>query len=255
MKAKRYVVSFLLGIAVTSFQALAGTATPSSILVIPARARMVQFAFQVAAVKDVGIVSYGNGVDTAEILVHVWNGHEWIRISAEEYASGAFMAGTTDDVYLLGPANNIPPFMNSDPVWGRNIRRIATLDIASILNEIGKTLKLTPRQWKWLAEKNNLTLTDTNSERRRYGRWGRSGIDSSVRRPASAPVDAVIMPPVAPATEKAPELPEPAPAPMAPAVAPAPAAPAVTPPPAVIPPPATATTPQAPPVAPDPTTK
>lgn len=229
MKAKMKWMSVLILVSVLSFQVFAGAATPSSILVIPARARMVQFAFQIAAVKDAGIVSYGNGVDTSEIILHVWNGQEWIRITTEDFTSGSFMAGTADNVFLIGPANSLPSFMTADPVWGRKVHRMVSMDIATLVNDMGNILKLTPRQWKWLAEKNNLTITDNNAERRRYGRWGRSGVDTSVLAPKTTPknVDAVVMPPQAADSAEAPaSAPQ---SPAAPQVVPPPA-PAVTPP-------------------------
>ncbi len=254
MKAKIKLVSVLFVATILSLQALAGAATPSSILVVPARARMVQFAFQIAAVKDAGIISYGSGVDTSEILLHVWNGQEWIRITTDDFTSGSFMAGTAEHVFLIGPAKDLPGFMTADPTWGRTIHRMASMDIATLVNEMGKILKLTPRQWKWLAEKNNLTLTDNNADRRRYGRWGRSGIDASVIPPRTTPrqVDAVIMPPATSVQGATETVPMPPSAPATPVVTP-PAAPAVTPPAS----PALESTPMAPAVqAPvDPTSK
>lgn len=255
----------LLSLAV-SLQAVAGSATPSSILVVPARARMVQLAFQVSAVQDVGLVCYDTSAISTDILIHVWNGHEWIRISADEYSNGAFMAGTAKDVFILGPANAVPPLLTADPVWGKNTHRIAVLDTASIMNELGKTIRFSPRQWKWLAEKNGLTLTDNNAERRRYGRWGKSGVDTSLIqgsravKPAAAPLnDVIIMPPSAPVTEPAPatdvKAPAPVPAPIAPVIVTPPASPVVEPPAAAPAPVAPAKAPAAAAPVVDPTTK
>lgn len=233
------VVGLFLSVAL-SLETLAGAATPSSIMVVPARARMVNLAFQIAALKDVGIVSYGAGLDDKETMLHVWNGQEWIRISNDEYANGAFMTGTTDHVFIFGTPDSLPAFMKADPAWAKSTQRITALDVATILNDMGPTLKLSPRQWKWLAEKNGLSLTDNNAERRRYGRWGRSGIDTSIRRPASAPSVEVTMPPVDNAAKASPEIKPPAApeikSPAAPTLEPAPIAPAI-------------------PVKPDPTTK
>lgn len=227
-----------LSIMVFAVQAFAGSATPSTILVIPARARMVQLAFQVAAVKDAGLVCYDNNAVAKDLLIHVWNGHEWIRITADEYTSGAFMSGTAKDVFILGPATTIPSVMMVDPTWGKTTHRIAELDSATILNELGNVINFSSRQWKWLAEKNGMILTDKNAERRRYGRWGKSGVDaSSIPRPAAlapATTDAIRMPPSEPIVEPVPvttvQPPAPAPAPIAPQILTPPAAPVVEPP-------------------------
>jgi hypothetical protein len=228
----------VLSMTVLSVQAFAGSATPSTILVIPARARMVQLAFQVSAVKDVGLVSYDNNAMAKDLLIHVWNGHEWIRITADEYTSGAFMSGTAKDVFILGSTTTVPAVMTVDPTWGKTIHRIAELDSAPILNELGKVMNFTPSQWKWLAEKNGMILTDHNAERRRYGRWGKSGVDTSAipRAAALAPAvtDVITMPPSEPIVEPVPvtaiQAPVPAQAPIAPQIATPPVAPVVEPP-------------------------
>jgi len=256
----------ILFLATGALQTFAGSATPPAILVVPARARMVQLAFQVASVQNVGLVSFDTSALTKDLLIHVWNGHEWIRITADEYANGAFMSGTTADVFILGPASTLPPLMSTDPFWGKRTHRIAVLDTATIMNELGKVLEFTPRQWKWLAEKNGLTLTDTNAERRHYGRWGKSGVDASALpssrktiTPASTPNnDVIVMPPAAPVAEPPPSIdlkaPAPAPAPMAPAIVIPPPAPVVEPPAVSAAPPAPAVPAAVAPVI-DPTTK
>ncbi len=234
----------LLVLAAGTLPAFAGSATPPAILVVPARARMVQLAFQIAAVQNVGLVSYDTSALSKDLLIHVWNGHEWLRITTDEYTSGAFMSGTTADIFILGPADTLPPLMSADPFWGKRTHRIAVLDTATIMNELGKVLAFTPRQWKWLAEKNGLTLTDTNAERRHYGRWGKSGVDASALpssrktiTPALTPdSDVIVMPPAAPMSEPPPAVAPKTPVPVDPVIAAPPAAPVVEPPTLSVPP-------------------
>jgi hypothetical protein len=242
MKMKQFLkVTVILSMTALASQVFAGSATPSSILVVPARARMVQLAFHVASVKDVGLVCYDNNAVSKDLLIHVWNGQEWIRITSDEYTSGAFMSGTAQDVFVLGPATTVPAVMSIDPAWGKTTHRITELDSAIVLNELGKVMNFSSRQWKWLAEKNGMLLTDKNAERRRYGRWGKSGIDASALPPRTAtpaPVptpaanDVITMPPSAASPDPAPIAPPIAPAVTAPE-APAIAAPAATPSPTI----------------------
>jgi hypothetical protein len=156
-------------------EALAGTATPSTILVMPARRRLVELASQIIRIKDVGLVAYDNRADLAEPLLHIWNGSEWLQISVDDYVAGNFMSGEPQRLIVLGDQNTLPSRMAADPAWCRDVRRISTLDTAPLLNELDKTLKFSGPQWRWLADQNGLELVDHNAERRRYGRWGASG--------------------------------------------------------------------------------
>jgi len=154
---------------------VAGTATPDSIIVMPARKRVVHLAFQIARCKDVGLVAYNNSPSLATPLIHVWDGQAWIQITADDYQQGTFMSGEPRHVFILGDNNTLPAQMASTPDWARNAEKIASLDTANLINTIGKTLKFSPYQWKWLAAENQLSIDDQNSERRRYGRWGAPG--------------------------------------------------------------------------------
>ena len=154
---------------------VAGTATPDSIIVMPARKRVVHLAFQIARCKDVGLVAYNNSPSLATPLIHVWDGQAWIQITADDYQQGTFMSGEPRHVFILGDNMTLPAQMANTPEWARHAEKIASLDTANLINTIGKTLKFSPYQWKWLAEENQLSIDDQNAERRRYGRWGAPG--------------------------------------------------------------------------------
>lgn len=176
MNLKHWLTGLVaLAVIGTSDGLLAGTATPDSIIVVPARKRVVHLAFQIARCKDVGLVAYNNSPSLAVPLIHVWNGQEWIQISTEDYQQGTFMSGEPRHVFILGDKTTLPPEMASTPDWARNAEKITSMDAANVINTIGKTLKFSPAQWKWLAAENQLTIEDRNSERRRYGRWGAPG--------------------------------------------------------------------------------
>ncbi|MEI6563820.1 MAG: hypothetical protein WCO42_05885 [bacterium] len=182
-----------LAIVSTSDCVFAGTATPESIMVIPARKRMVQLAFQIARCKEVGLVTYNTSPTLAAPLIHAWNGQEWIQVSLEDYVDGRFMSGDPKHVFLLGDTSSLPLKMMDGPTWYKDLSRITTLDTASILNQVGNVLHFSAHQWKWLAESNGLNLEDKSSERRRYGRWGAPGKEQELAPQNKA--DSVMMPP------------------------------------------------------------
>jgi hypothetical protein len=183
--------------------AMAGTATPDSIIVMPARKRVVQIASNLSRCKDIGLVTYNTSPLLASPLLHVWNGQEWVQISMDEYVQGTFMTGEPRHVFILGDSTLLPAVMAA-PAWGQQAHRIASLDTATLVNEIGQALKLSPRQWRWLAGIHDLTLQDTNTERRRYGRWGAPGKEQDGVAPAAGKRDILDLPPAPIATENEP---------------------------------------------------
>lgn len=196
MFKKLFATTIIAFVAVCAADVLqAGTAAPGAIIVMPARKRVVHLAFQITRCKDVGLITYNTNPGLVSPLLHAWNGQEWIQISLDDYLQGAFMSGDTRHVFLLGDNNTLPPQMAADPSWGKEIHRIAALDPATLINQIGKTLDFSSRQWKWLAEVNGLSIKDENAERRRYGRWGAPGKEKDL---SPKNLDADVLPPAVP---------------------------------------------------------
>jgi len=179
----------------TSEYATAGSATPESILVMPARKRVVHLAFQLARCKDIGLVTY-NTTPSSDPLIHVWNGQEWVQITVEDFAQGSFMSGGEPrHVFILGDLSQLPAHMTATPGWCKDVQKISSLDTAFLINQLGKTLNFSSTQWTWLAEVNGLKLKDLNFERRHYGRWGASGNEHDLN---PAKQESAEMPPAVP---------------------------------------------------------
>ncbi len=164
-----------LTIVATSDCVWAGSATPNSIMVVPARKRLVQLAFKIAQCKEIGLVTYNTSPGLSAPLLHAWNGREWIQISMDDYVEGRFMSGDPKHVFLLGDVSSLPLQMMDGPTWYKGLNRITTFDTATIVNQMGNVLHFSARQWKWLAEIYGMKIKDESTEQRRYGRWGAPG--------------------------------------------------------------------------------
>ena len=213
MRITTWLGTALIAAVVMTDSTWAGNATPDSILVMPARKRVVQTGFQLAHCKDIGLVTYNNSPLLAAPLIHIWNGQEWIQISPEDFNQGGFMSGEPKRVFILGDDTAIPPQITIPPTWCKETHRISTLDTTALINQIGTVLKLSARDWHWMADQNGLSATDRNSERRRYGRWGAPGKEQDL---APTRLESIPLPPAPIMVEPKAEL-EPAPAKIVPA--------------------------------------
>lgn len=220
-KLAKLVLALLVVVASALLPASAGLDSPATLIVMPARTRIVQLAFQVAHIKNVGLVAYNNSRTLAAPLVHVWNGREWIQIGMDEYTSGSFMPSKIANVFILGDSAGLPAAMTVDPTWAGTVHKTADLGTASLLNRLNEVLKFSSLQWRWLADQNGLTLHDSSAERRRYGRWGKKndaviatpGAMRPTEMPPEPPVRDVKEPvlskvPVAPPVVESPKVPE-----------------------------------------------
>jgi hypothetical protein len=189
-------------IVATSDCVVAGTATPDSIIVMPARKRVVQLAFQMARCKNIGLVTYNTSPTLSEPLIHVWNGQEWLQITLQDYTQGSFMSGDPKHVFLLGDNTTIPLRMMDEVSWYKDLHRLTTLDTTALINEIGTALNFSSHQWKFLANENGLKIEDRNAERRRFGRWGSPGKEVNLK---PGKLESIEMPPapiIEPVAEK-----------------------------------------------------
>jgi hypothetical protein len=153
------------------------TAAPSAstLLVIPARKRVVELAFSVAQTESVGLVAYSTSGPGPEPFLNVWNGREWVAVSVDDYLGGTFLGAPARNVILVGGPSILPAQLAGDPVWASKVHRVPSLETAELVNQLGTILKFTPIQWERVAAANGLKLTDSNAERRRYGKYGPPG--------------------------------------------------------------------------------
>ena len=195
--------------------ALAGRGQ-KTVLVIPSRHRLVQFAMDIARLRPTYIVAYGPRNSPSDTAFYLWNAQteEWKDISMEEYEKGSVFDASAQILALVGTDKDLPAGLPSQPNWATKTERIGSLNPAEMANALNGIMKFTPVEWRWLARRYGLTITDVNAERRRYGKYGPPGTQRGPKMPeASVEPPPAPMPPAAGEEQKiAPASPSPEPA-------------------------------------------
>ena len=162
---------------VESAQPEADQTAKGLLLVIPARYTIVQFAFDIAKLRTVGLVAYDAPQHGKDAVIHVWDREvqDWIQIDEKQYETKSMLSMNPKDVLVVGSDQNVPKGLANVPAWCPNQTRLPSPDLAAFVNTLNRSLRFTPKEWKWLAGRYGFKLQDKNAERRRYGRYGKPG--------------------------------------------------------------------------------
>lgn len=183
MKTFRFVA---LGILAAS---LAGPAYPAAapqsrqltLLVVPARYNVLQVSFDAASVAPVVLVSYQGDATTETPLLHAWNGTEWVYVSAEDFREAQFLQVTPGQAILVGDESLLPPMLvTSVGAWCPKTLTVPATDPAGLVNALGAHLDFAPSEWKWMAARYNMDLTDLNAERRSESWYDQKGYEDEL---------------------------------------------------------------------------
>ena len=68
------------------------------LLVVPVKYSPLQVAFDTIAKRDLVLVGYKRDSNNAEVVLHVWNGLEWIEISEEQFESSAYLRAAPERI-------------------------------------------------------------------------------------------------------------------------------------------------------------
>ena len=187
MRARTILTIVLCSLVFSIFgtQAQAGK-KETSVLVIPPRYRIVQLATDISTLRPVFVISYQQHPKTEETILHLWNDElrQWTALSTEEFQSYSFARMLPANVIVVGTDEKITKTVADKALWAPNVEILGTLDIASIINSVGDSISLKPRDLKWLSKRYSLTSEDLNAERRRWGKYGRPGTKHTAERPA-----------------------------------------------------------------------
>ena len=160
----------------TSTSSLLAREKPS-LLVVPARKRVVKLAFDMARMRSVFLVSYQQGDDDATPFMHIWDSsrRQWLQTDIERYREAVHFSVTPETVFLLGTPKEFPAALQDASGWAKNIVRMENLSPAELVNELNDHMHFSSREWRELARNHSLKLDDRNTLRRRYGRYGPPG--------------------------------------------------------------------------------
>ena len=160
---------------------MAAPPSGSTLLVIPARYTVVQFAFDIAQLRSMYLVSYDQPAGTDRVLLYAWDNtrSDWVSVDEADLSSGALFNVQPRRTVLVGDAQTLPASVASAVTARGNPKRIQSLNLADIANGLDSELQFKAREWQWLADRYNFNLEDRNATRRRYGRYGPWGSESS----------------------------------------------------------------------------
>jgi hypothetical protein len=159
-----------------------------SALVVPSRYRVIRLAFDVAALRDVALVSYENRDAGKDPILYRWDAHSsaWESLTVDEYALGSFSVTAPNEIILVGSSSDLPAVLIAGAAQAKKVSRIESLNVVDMINALNKSMAFTPREWRILSERHGFTYKDKNEERRRWGRYGPPGEQKAAKKAADA---------------------------------------------------------------------
>ncbi|MDA0577345.1 MAG: hypothetical protein O3B24_04530 [Verrucomicrobia bacterium] len=197
-------------------QALAARTTGITLLVIPSRYTVVQFAFDVASKRSMYLLSYDRPAAGGDTRMYAWDksANKWIEVNESDVSSGALFHEKPSRTVLVGDHVTLPVSVGAVTDPSGKAQRITSLNLVDIANGLDDVLDFSGSEWKWFAGRYGFTLDDRNSERRRWGRYGPRGGERAQAPRKAATHDDVVMPEAVQVPEdalRAPAVVEPAP--------------------------------------------
>ncbi len=137
------------------------------LLVVPARLRVLQVARDMVALRGVDLIACRGGPQTADPLLFAWRHNAWQPVTPDDYRDGRFAEVMPRHVVVVGDDTVLPPLVARESGWGVEPTRLTSLQTADLINGLDLVLEFSRREWKWLAGRYGLTLSDLNEPRRR----------------------------------------------------------------------------------------
>ena len=146
----------------------------NDILIVPARARMIRLAFDLQALRGPALISYRETEDPLQPLLHVWNraARDWQRVDIANISRAQHIPATPNRTYIIGLRQNIPDVLPAALSHTAELRILNTLSVADILTILDREMQFSIEEWRALAGRYDLEITELNHERRRWGRFG-----------------------------------------------------------------------------------
>ena len=164
----------ILAILMLSTALQTAIAGQSTVLVIPALEKTVPFAFDVARVKPMAILSYDTTLDVKNPLMYIWDdrARQWVKTDMAAYSAGEAFKPVPESVIVIGENAAAVDNLVAASAWCRDVTKIPTLRLAEVANRLNEKLKFSPDEWEWLSQRQGIQIKDANDEKR-LGRYGK----------------------------------------------------------------------------------
>lgn len=161
-----------------------------TLLVVPARPAIIKLAFDVAHISDTGMLSYEVLPGAAQPRLHAWNAAEraWVQTDLEAFSIGDATPSLPSHVVVIGNSQEIVSLFTSAASWADKVTPIPSLHAKDIINRLDPILEFSPEEWRWLAGRYHLQLTDDNEARRRAGRYHSEAAAAAAARKKENPL-------------------------------------------------------------------
>jgi hypothetical protein len=143
-------------------------AQETTLVIVPARPRIVQLAMDLANMRPVVVLSCRGDARAANPLLFVWTNGAWQYVSADDFRERRFVSEWPRQVIMIGDDHALPAMLEDEVACGANVTRLKTLSLADLINGMEPVFHFTDREWKWLARRYDLNLTDINAPRREF---------------------------------------------------------------------------------------
>jgi hypothetical protein len=140
----------------------------ATLLVVPARQRMIQIAFDMQSLRRAEVVSWRATDNPETPELNYWDGKKWEPLSLNEFAKGSRLSRKPQKVIFIGLGT--PTVLVELPNLP-GIARFETYDPAVIINNLDAFYAFSPGEWRLLKKRYDFVLRDVNEKVRMQNRY------------------------------------------------------------------------------------
>jgi hypothetical protein len=164
MKRIRILFSVLLALGVFSPLCLQASQQDVTLLVVPREEVPVRLGMDIGNHFPTLLLSY-RMLPGGNVSLHGWDGAEWINITPEAFATGAFApTPPATAVIVEKPGVQVPDMLIPDPEWCAATYRITTAETRPLLHLLGRHYGFKFRDWEWFSEEYKMPFDSINPD-------------------------------------------------------------------------------------------
>ena len=148
----------------------------SALLVVPARLRMVQLAFDLQSLRQAEVVSWRESGDAESPDLFYWKNNAWSPITLDQFRDLSFLKNPPPKVIFMGLDT---PAVLIDSTDLPGVVRFETFDAAQLVNNLDAFYAFTNREWDLLSKRYGFLLRDVNAKIREQHRYAKPPPESA----------------------------------------------------------------------------